>query len=160
MFVTYHPSIFDTCFIQFGVARGAYPNCLRGRGRLHPWKAATASQGRHRDKWAKQPPSLTLTPRVNLDSPNSLPYMFFGPLCDIHQRWHMYFWSFYHHGCLASCFTEDDVTKEMTKFQLCIKLCSEGPLCNCMSYTEILLNSLLKWRRFSQEMHPCISSKL
>ena len=54
-------------------AAGAYPSCHWVRGRVHPGQVTSPSQGR-RDK---QPCTLTLTPRVNLESPINLTCMFF-----------------------------------------------------------------------------------
>jgi len=43
-----------------------------------PWTARQSITGPHRDKWDKQPSTLTLTPRDNLEKPINLTCMFLG----------------------------------------------------------------------------------
>jgi len=47
-----------------------------GERQVTPWAHHHSITGPHRDKWDKQPPTLTLTPRVNLETPINLKCMF------------------------------------------------------------------------------------
>jgi len=46
----------------------AHHSCHRARGKIRSRRVASASQCQHRDKWDKQPFTLTVTPTVNLES--------------------------------------------------------------------------------------------
>ena len=56
---------------------GVYPSCHWPRDIIHPGQVASPYQG-YRDKPDKQPSTLTLTPRDNLESPVDLTCMFLG----------------------------------------------------------------------------------